>query len=121
MGYAEFDNIGAGHILSSNGRFDGFMASYTTAAGAYIDDDIGGLNDINIFPNPATEEIFIKTEEWTSDFRFRLINMLGTQVLSGKLHGGTNKVLLGNVSPGIYFISIESNGHSVVRKIMISG
>lgn len=119
MGYAEFDNLGAGYILSANGGFDGFVAAYTATAGASIDEGAGGLENMIIYPNPAADVIFIVPDEYTRDCRFGLINILGAQVLSGKLHSGANKVFLGDITPGIYFLSLENHEGSVVRKIMV--
>lgn len=84
-------------------------------------------SEINVYPNPATDYINI---DWAmgnnSDIVLELIDILGNTCYQkyfdrlAKEHSLTiNDYELRNLSPGIYFCTIKSNGNSITEKVII--
>lgn len=73
-----------------------------------------GLQDIKtkegsfIYPNPATDELYIRLEE-ISSATATIFSLLGEKVGSYRLVEGNNRIPLNNLTPGKYLISIAGN------------
>jgi PKD repeat protein len=99
--------------------------------GAPSDEVVLGISDENsvsglqVFPNPADEELNIKLNlEKSQGLTFSLMNVQGQEVLNRFIAGqnGQNLVVLGtqNISEGVYFLNIlSSDGTKNVRKIVL--
>lgn len=83
--------------------------------------DQDGLEDISVYPNPATEYISVN---WTGKNRNEDLQ-LKIYTLTGSLNGnfqvsGNSQISVRNFSPGIYFYAISAiNGTAKRGKIMI--
>ena len=81
--------------------------------------------DINIFPNPAREQIHISISKFNNnETDFMIYDISGSAVLSGKLNGSETKVDISELHPGIYFVGIGLNrspGSIVCRKFVVVG
>ncbi len=75
------------------------------------------LNDIIIYPNPASDYLNILSEETA---KFKLINISGKILLERNICNGKNEIDLGSVHDGLYFIQIETERKIHKRKIIIS-
>ena len=76
---------------------------------------------MSIFPNPASDLIFIKNENETPIQSIRLINILGQEVLQKSVNeNGLVELKVNKISEGIYFLEIQLEGFKVTRKIEIS-
>lgn len=61
----------------------------------------------NIYPNPANNLISVSVNtECTID----IFTVSGYRVLSSNLHSGTNEISIENLSAGIYYVNIQSEG-----------
>lgn len=83
------------------------------------------LNDITIYPNPTTGEVFINlTAETASDVSIVIANNLGqiVQTITNQELGGntTAKVDISEVSTGVYFVTITSQGFSETKKLIVN-
>lgn len=65
-------------------------------------------NSFFIYPNPASNQLFIKTSA-PVDQEFSIINLLGEKILSGSLNGPIEALDVSKLSPDIYMISIDHN------------
>lgn len=75
-------------------------------------------NDVQIFPNPASDEITINTNIKVE--KFKIYNQLGQPVLEGKV-ANNNTCNISTLQNGIYFIEVKLlNGKSTNKKIVIA-
>lgn len=83
------------------------------------DDLLSELN-ISFYPNPARQKIRVEvTEVKEKDISLRIINILGQYISAHKLLAGQNDIPLDHLSPGIYLLRFETEGHSITRKLII--
>jgi hypothetical protein len=80
-----------------------------------LNDANGENHAITIYPNPTSNLLTIKGEEFLSQ-KFAIYDQLGRKVLNGKLNGITTQVNLQGLSNGIYILQIDGNFRSA--KIM---
>jgi Concanavalin A-like lectin/glucanases superfamily/Secretion system C-terminal sorting domain/Domain of unknown function DUF11/CARDB len=106
---------------------------YDTAEEILFFQKIGFLDDYTLFPNPATEMVYIKMSSPTSDgvtlvhaaTTVKLLNQLGkvekVQEFSSINEEGIHEFSLQDISNGVYFMQIETAGQrAVVRKLVVS-
>ncbi|NUY81426.1 fibronectin type III domain-containing protein [Flavobacterium sp. MAH-1] len=67
----------------------------------------------NVFPNPVKGEILNVTDV-EDNTPFRIVNLLGQQILTGKVNGGAIQV--GTVNAGTYLLEINSNVKRFVKQ-----
>lgn len=106
--------FGSSEIISNTN------SSQTTIASEESKDDSDGSRSIkntaiDIYPNPASEYLVIKLDGDVIG-KIRLLNLLG-QELQSVVITGSNTLDISEYEQGIYFISIESAGEKVVRKV----
>ena len=82
------------------------------------------LSNFSLFPNPATEEVFINVKEFENkEINITLLNSIGAIIKKetiNKVNTQIYRIDLTNLQSGIYFINIESKGkRTVVRKISV--
>ncbi len=75
------------------------------------------LTTATIYPNPATEFIFVTTEASTG--YIRIMNLLGQEMFMVTITGNENYISISQLNEGIYFVSIESGAQKVVKKIKV--
>lgn len=89
---------------------------------------IGGMTAIDqntagsftVYPNPATDHITIRSENFTHDMIFMLYTPDGRNVITEKLVQGNSTLYFNNdLQSGIYIYTIESAGTVVKGKLLI--
>jgi hypothetical protein len=92
----------------------------STWAAAGIRQEVSKATNILLFPNPASDKLFIKTAETLSNMEVELIDAVGkTQIRQSILDG--EAVSVDNLLPGFYFARVYSEGQLLkVQKIIIS-
>ena len=70
---------------------------------------------INIYPNPAKDQLSVSLPEGTGDFRIRLTNMVG-QIM---LESNTENIDLSSLKSGIYLLNLYSQKYNLNKKIII--
>lgn len=78
---------------------------------------IHSLNNITIYPNPASNQIFISGLESTNT-NFKLYNLEGKLVLTGTL-GIENNINVSNLIAGTYILNLETAKGMVRKKILV--
>ncbi|GEQ84818.1 hypothetical protein ULMS_03260 [Patiriisocius marinistellae] len=88
-----------------------------------------GINDnalagITLYPNPASDKVFVDlTSETASDASILIVNSLGqtVQTISNVQMGGktTATIDIAGFSTGMYFVTITSQGISETKKLLI--
>ena len=71
------------------------------------------LNEINIFPNPASNQLFIESSK---NDQFQIYNSIGQLLLQGQLNKGINKIELQEINAGILFIKTSNKTHKIIRQ-----
>ncbi len=85
-------------------------------AGVY--ENTGALAFISVYPNPSTGVFSVSNSVNNDNINYTVTNILGSTVVSGKFNNSKN-VDLSNQAKGIYFITFESNGNKMTKKIII--
>lgn len=78
-------------------------------------------HDIKIYPNPASDELFIEVNNYESMFSFQINNLLGQIVKTWTSNSAINAVNISDVTGGTYFIKITSNDGPfiIIKKVQI--
>jgi len=72
-----------------------------------IDDITGHENNFVVYPNPASSQLFIKSENF-EDYEFNIINLLGKKIASGRINGQTETVDISSLPPNVYILRIAN-------------
>lgn len=116
---------GTEYIYRVRGYSDDGYSPYTNEASAEaveVGIDISdATGKIKIYPNPASEILYISLESADLDVnKIELKNILGKTVLSVKGSGSIMyKMQLQHIEAGIYFVTISGKEQQVTRRIMI--
>ena len=97
--------------------FDDFIYS----CGATTTDDItAGSDEINIYPNPATDNITVLMNGMNYS-RIELYNAMGKKIKSLSQTAPMNSITfsVSDLSSGIYFLRIGNESNQITRKITI--
>lgn len=70
-----------------------------------VDETIAG-NGFEIYPNPSYNVLFVLSENINSEYR--ITNILGETVASGKIASETQQINVSSLSEGMYFITIDN-------------
>lgn len=74
-------------------------------------------NDIQLFPNPTTNELTIKTDQ-TTYTSYTITNTLGQLMIQQPITSATTKVNVAALPAGLYYISLKGDNGNVVRKFV---
>lgn len=75
------------------------------------------LKHVLIYPNPATEIIYVYNLPADAGVTITLSNVAGQEVKSEKL--GSHKINVSTLNNGIYFLKIETKNVSAVKKVIV--
>lgn len=76
--------------------------------------------EIEIYPNPARENLYIKSTNPTANIKsVRLITTTGNVVLTNKTNDTNAVIDLSNIAAGFYTIEIVTNKMVITRKILV--
>ncbi len=82
------------------------------------------LSHFQVFPNPANDNIYISADNIENgNYKFVLKNLTGQTLMEESAnceHASIRKSIpVSGLSNGLYFLTIEANGHTAERKIII--
>ncbi len=102
---------------------DDVCFNYCVACSVVDVDEIALSNGVNVFPNPATDQVFVQFDlEETIDVEVRLVNTLG-QIVSNRIlngvQGETVEFNVSNLAVGTYFIQFVTDEASVSQKVIL--
>ncbi len=82
--------------------------------------DSFGLEDLNIFPNPASDSFSIQSSQLVSEATVSIYDIQGRMVSSEKRvsQNGTIDIQISSLEKGIYFVKISSEGNMAVRRLI---
>ncbi|MEP7197753.1 MAG: PKD domain-containing protein [Saprospiraceae bacterium] len=73
--------------------------------------------EVNVFPNPSNDEIFIQAKIGT---QYTLISLTGENLLHGEIKTSNDKIDVSKYSKGTYFLKIAHSDYNEVIKIMVN-
>ncbi|MBS1773728.1 MAG: zinc-dependent metalloprotease [Bacteroidetes bacterium] len=111
-------------ITDSNGCSKSYTATVTrntadTCYPAGINNISKGLDEINIYPNPATKQVTLKFNAYTTgNTEVEVTDILGKVVFKKELSytQGSNSIVLdvSSWSKGVYYLSIDNNNSKLI-------
>ncbi len=72
-------------------------------------------NEISVYPNPATERLYLKVADWSAVKEVRLLDVTGRVVYqsgTGTMHSG---ISMQNLPKGVYLLSVTQSDHTRVQ------
>lgn len=73
--------------------------------------DVFVKNGIKVYPNPVKEVLQIELQQQQyKDAAFNVTDITGKKIMSGVLNNTINKIHIGTISAGVYFLKIEGLG-----------
>ena len=114
-GYFSF-NISAGtnNVFSNGGGSDFFVAKYGLNNGncALATVAQNEPEKVMLYPNPATTELFVNTQEKIS---YIIYNVLGKKVANGEVENSTTPIAISHLANGNYIIQIKNTAGEVKK------
>ncbi len=93
-----------------------FLSNYLEGLSVNVS-DVGLQNQLVIYPNPANQEINIKLENSLGEEPYKIFDISGRVVLSGKIKSGRVSINIGDLQPGTYLFVVEQPEY-IIRKII---
>jgi hypothetical protein len=75
-----------------------------------------GNHTVEIYPNPMNTELNVWVREY-KNVEYRIVDITGKELLSGNVNG--NPIQVGDLHPGIYFISLSTNGQVLATQKVV--
>ncbi len=106
-------------LINGNGSFGSTTSDLFKIVDALsINENLLSQN-LQIYPNPSSTNFTVRLSELNT-VSFKVTNVLGQNITSGKLNLGDNTIQMQNEASGLYFISITDlqTNESIVKKII---
>ncbi|GGG59628.1 hypothetical protein GCM10010976_32990 [Bizionia arctica] len=72
---------------------------------------------VRIYPNPVNKNtLHVKLTNSPTEVSYRILNILGQEIMSGNLDN--ERIEVSNITAGTYFLSIESDGSTFIKKFI---
>uniref|UniRef100_UPI00404B5A6B T9SS type A sorting domain-containing protein n=1 Tax=Fluviicola sp. TaxID=1917219 RepID=UPI00404B5A6B len=84
----------------------------TTSTGIYENSN----SFFSVFPNPASDQITIETNEYLMGNEFAIYNSIGKSVRKGSITTKETIVNLNDLATGIYILNINNQGYKVIKQ-----
>jgi hypothetical protein len=81
-----------------------------------VNNEVAVMNKISIFPNPAKERLYIKSDQ--KILSFTLFNSHGNHLMTNGVYANDFSFRLSDYSPGIYMIAIKTEDQIQYEKII---
>jgi hypothetical protein len=133
--FGDFSNSSAAapvHAFASNGSYSVVLTAINgnctdttvlTVAITVSVEELIGLGNINVYPNPASESITVSFDnQLGNSIEISLIDALGRSVVSESIQSlGLNELALNlsSISNGMYTLQLTSNNNIVTRKVSV--
>jgi PKD repeat protein len=77
-----------------------------------------GITSFNIFPNPAKDEVIVVNNSM-QEVKIEIISINGQVLSSVQSHEREVRLDISNVSPGLYFLRMNSQNETILRRIIV--
>lgn len=108
--YAKSDTL---RVAAKNGCGESDKSQLViTVLGSLGFDEVSKSDNFTIYPNPASEKLYIKDSEGVE---IQIINSQGSMVYVKKLNASLEEINISKLVPGVYFIKIPDKGRFVYK------
>jgi hypothetical protein len=91
------------------------MHNYTLSAGEIRN------ADLSVYPNPATDQLFISLKSAGEKFDVELFDLVGNKILESQASNSERTTLnVAGIAPGIYLLRTTSNGSTSTMRVAIN-
>jgi len=107
-------------ILEQN-TFNGFVKTdeYQSPCGIVVTGETDHTaNSLTIGPNPANDQIIIRSLETSQNTIFQIFNLNGLRLISGKSKSDKTEIDISSLPPGVYIIRVVNEKQSKVAKLV---
>jgi len=80
--------------------------------------EIIGKTDFNVFPNPASNQINVRSNIFLINDEYTLTDLLGKTISSGKILNENTTIEIENLSKGLYFLNVGGDVRKQTFKIV---
>ena len=105
------DNV----IPGGHGGYDFVVVKLSTSTGI---NNLELKANFHIFPNPASNQLTIKTDENLIESDYTVFNIMGQTVRSGKINSDNTLLEVGDFPSGTYLVQIKSKGGNSVSRFI---
>ena len=96
---------------------------YENLGGSGVGVRMDGIESLEIYPNPATNELNIRLDDaMTGDIQYKIVSIEGRQAVNGTIDSSNGfrefKINTNELLPGYYFLKVESNEKVYVSKFV---
>jgi hypothetical protein len=84
-----------------------------------IDEESTSLGEISIYPNPTQSTFTINLETFTQPSSITIYDILGKTITSKQFITNQTEINLTGNNKGVYFINIQTENGTTVRKIIL--
>ena len=81
---------------------------------------VDAMTSFNVYPNPASHDVILQTNETAIGASWNFKNIMGQILMSGSILGAQTHINIDNVVSGIYLIELSPGDKSIVRKLVVS-
>ncbi len=110
------DSTNFGSIFLNSIGNDIFIAQLDVTTGISLESSISQLN---IFPNPSDENLFIDGIPAGEQYSITITNSLGQVVLVKEVSDGERTVNVAGLTPGIFVVMIQVGGNVSIHEIIV--
>jgi hypothetical protein len=101
------------------------MAACTSAADAPLQGELTGRDDMRVYPNPATEDVYINWQHIVEKAEIRVYTSLGIVLQTNSVENTSNAKInipsLGVSGNQLLFLSVKADGKDYgVQRVMIN-
>lgn len=128
-GKLRYYNFGAGNGAADKFRFivsdgdGGYLGTLVFVIQLLVEtENLAGTMDFQLFPNPATDAIWLVLEQYeVQDQLVSVFNSTGQLVQSVQLPKGESRVIVSTATlpRGLYFVQLSSGGRTFSRKVVL--
>ena len=116
-----FNKMRVNFVSDNWDQGNGFNLQYYAQVGV---DNYSGLDDMSVYPNPATDNLFLKFSlQNESKIVVKMLDMAGKTVLVDAFEGVTGENLhtlnVSNVKSGLYVLQIETGKGRAIQKVLV--
>jgi acetyl esterase/lipase len=118
---ANQNNVSGGPYTVTVTDTNGCTATATTIIGTIGLETEKDAPQINIYPNPATDQFTIQFVNFTTEVQVSLIDLVGKVAIQKQIPAATDMISLNTstLSKGVYVVRITAGNYSLAKRIVI--
>lgn len=84
-----------------------------------VEDSVLASN-VSLYPNPAADQVFVSLNDSSfNNFEITVINSLGQTMQTLSANGNEAAINISNYTTGLYFVTIEVDGQTTTKKLVV--